>query len=258
VALRILLFAAATLSGLVAGSVVNVLADRVYDEEAEYPRGRCQACGGSFPKTRLLPLVSFGAATRLCPACGKTGSLRPPICSAALGVIFPLLLGHVLASEGALRLPIPAVFVIEAFGAAILLFIFVVDLEHRLILDVSLFPAILGLLLIAAIFDHKALAAMIIGLVIYAGLFLLLYGLGYLLYHTEALGLGDVKLAIFIGLLVGYPSVVQALVLGGLIGAAASLLLLGVGAASRRSFIPYGIFMATGAVLALLLTPPFW
>jgi leader peptidase (prepilin peptidase)/N-methyltransferase len=258
VALHILLFAAATLSGLVAGSMVNVLADRVYDDEAKYPRGRCQACGGTFPKTRLLPVVSFGAAARLCPACGRTGSLRPPICSAALGVIFPLLLGHILAAAGVLRLPISAVFVIEAFGAAILVFIFVVDLEHRLILDVSLFPAILGLLLIAAIFDHRAFAAMIIGVVIYAGLFLLLYGLGYLLYHTEALGLGDVKLAILVGLLVGYPAVAQALVLGGLIGAAVSLLLLGVGVASRRTFIPYGIFMVTGAVLALLLTPPFW
>jgi prepilin signal peptidase PulO-like enzyme (type II secretory pathway) len=258
VVLRILLFVGATLLGLVAGSVVNLLADRVYDEEAKYPRGRCQACGGSFPIHRLVPLVSFRAATRQCRACGKTGSLRTPTCSAALGVIFPLLLGHILASGGVLRLPIPAVFVIEALGAAILVFVFVVDLEHRLILDVSLFPAILALLLIAAIFDHKAFAAMLIGLVIYAGLFLLLYGLGYLLYHTEALGLGDVKLAIVVGLLVGWPGVVQALVLGGLIGAAASLLLLGVGVASRRTFIPYGIFMATGALLALLLTPPFW
>jgi leader peptidase (prepilin peptidase) / N-methyltransferase len=256
--LHILLFAAIALLGLIAGSVVNVLADRVYDEEAEYQRGRCQACGGSFPRRRLLPLVSFSAATRLCRACGKTGSLRPPVSSVALGVIFPLLLGHILASAGVLRLPVPAVFVIEALGAAVLVFIFVVDLEHRLILDVSLFPAILALLLIAAIFDHKAFAAMFIGLVIYAGLFLLLYGLGYLLYRTEALGLGDVKLAIFIGLLVGWPGVVQALVLGGLIGAAVSLLLLGVGVASRRTFIPYGIFMATGALLALLLTPPFW
>jgi leader peptidase (prepilin peptidase)/N-methyltransferase len=225
VALRILLFAAVALAGLVAGSVVNVLADRVYDEEQ---------------------------------AGGTRGSPRPPICSAALGVIFPLLLGHLLAAAVSLRLPVPAVFAIESLGAALLVFIFVVDLEHKLILDVSLFPAILALILIAAIFDHRAFAAMLIGLVIYGGLFLLLYGLGYLLYHTEALGLGDVKLAMFIGLLVGYPSVIQALVLGGLIGAAVSLLLLGVGVASRRTFIPYGIFMASGAMLALLLTPPYW
>lgn len=256
--LHILLFGSVALFGLFAGSAVNVLADRVYDEEAKYPRGRCQACGGSYSKLRLLPLVSFSAAARLCRGCGKTGSLRSPVSSAALGVIFPLLLGHILTSGRVLRLPVSAVFVIEALGAAVLVFIFVVDLEHRLILDVSLFPAILALLLIAAIFDHKAFAAMLIGLVIYAGLFLLLYGLGYLLYRTEALGLGDVKLAILIGLLVGWPGVVQALVLGGLIGAAVSLLLLGVGVASRRTFIPYGIFMATGALLALLLTPPLW
>jgi leader peptidase (prepilin peptidase)/N-methyltransferase len=258
VVLRILFFAATVLAGLGAGTVVNVLADIVYDEEAQYPSGRCQSCGGSLPKTRLLPLAGFAEGMRRCSSCGKTGSLRRPICSAALAVIFPLLLGHILVSSGLLRLPLPAVFVIEALGAAVLVFVFVVDLEHKLILDVSLFPAILALILIAAIFDRKAFGAMLIGLVVYAGLFLFLYGLGFLLYHTEALGLGAVKLAILIALLVGWPSVVQALVLGGLFGAAVSLLLLGIGVAGRRTYIPYGIFMATGALLALLLTPPYW
>ena len=43
-----------------------------------------------------------------------------------------------------------------------------------------------------------------------------------------------------------------------LLGAAVSLLLLGLGVAGRRTYIPYGIFMATGALLALLLATPYW
>ncbi|MGO8948570.1 MAG: prepilin peptidase, partial [Ktedonobacterales bacterium] len=165
---------------------------------------------------------------------------------------------HIIASAGSLRLSVLAVFLVEALAAALLSFIFVVDLEHKLILDVAVYPAIAALILVATFFDHRAFAAMFIGLAVYGGLFLFLYGLGYLLYHTEALGLGDVKLALLIGLLVGWPNVLQALVLGGLFGAAVSILLLGLGVASRSTYIPYGIFMSTGAILALLLSTPLW
>ena len=178
--------------------------------------------------------------------------------SAALGLVYLLLLAHIDASAGQLRLPVLGVFLIEALSVTVLAFIFAVDLEHRLILDSAVYPAVAALLLIAGVFDHKAFAAMLIGVIIYGSLFLLLYGLGYLLYRTEALGLGDVKLAVLIGLLVGWPGILQALILGGLFGAAISLLLLGMGVASRHTYIPYGIFMATGAALALLLTPPYW
>jgi prepilin signal peptidase PulO-like enzyme (type II secretory pathway) len=175
-----------------------------------------------------------------------------------LALSFPLLLSHIAEYAGLLHLPVLSVFLIEAPAAALLAFIFAVDLEHKLIFDIAVYPAIVVLLLVAAFFDHRAFASMLTGVIIYGGLFLCFYGLGFLLYHTEALGLGDVKLALLIGLLVGWPGIIQALVLGGLFGAAISLLLLGMGTASRRTYIPYGIFMATGALLGLLLTTPYW
>jgi prepilin signal peptidase PulO-like enzyme (type II secretory pathway) len=175
-----------------------------------------------------------------------------------LGLTFLLLLSHIVGVSGLLHLPVLSVFLIEAPAAALLAFIFAVDLEHKLIFDIAVYPAIVALLLIAAFFDHRAFASMVTGVIVYGGLFLCFYGLGFLLYRAEALGLGDVKLAVLIGLLVGWPGIVQALVLGGLFGAAISLLLLGMGTASRRTYIPYGIFMATGALLGLLLTTPYW
>ena len=256
----ILSYAASIGAGFGAGVAVNLLADRVQDEETHVRGNQCHTCGAPLPAARLVPLVGFRKANRTCNTCGKTASLRAPLLSLALALIYPLLLNHVLSSASASpnHLPIPAIFAIEAVACALLAFIFAVDLEHKLILDIAVYPAIVALILIAAFFDHKAFAAMLIGLIIYGGLFLLLYGLGFLLYRTEALGLGDVKLALLLGLLIGWPAIVQALILGGLFGAAISLLLLGMGVATRRTYIPYGIFMATGALLALLLTPPFW
>ena len=253
-----LYLAGSLVAGLGAGSVVNVLSDRVYDDEAQYQTQQCQACGAVLPAKRLVPLAGFGQSYRRCRACGKFASPRAAICSAVLGIVYPLLLAHIIASGGALGLPIPVVFLIEALALALLAFIFVVDLEHKLILDVAVYPALAALLLIAALFDHHAFAAMLTGLAVYGGLFVFLYGLGFVIYRTEALGLGDVKLAMLIGLMVGWPTIAQALVLSALFGAAVSLLLLGLGVAGRRTYIPYGIFMATGALLALLLATPYW
>ncbi len=254
----ILAYVGSSVAGFCVGAAVNVLADRVSDDECTYPPGSCPACGAALPAMRLVPLAGFWRASRRCPICGKCASLRAPAAGAVLAITYPLLLGRVLTSESSLHLPVAAVFLIEAVAAALLAFIFAVDLEHKLVLDVSVYPAILAILVIAALVDHRAFSSMLIGLALYGGLFLFLYGLGYLLYRTEALGLGDVKLAILIGLLVGWPAVTQALVLGAAFGAAVSLLLLGLGVAGRHTYIPYGIFMASGAVLALLLTTPYW
>jgi prepilin signal peptidase PulO-like enzyme (type II secretory pathway) len=255
----ILAYAASLVAGFGAGIVVNIAADQVEDDES--PPGsskRCSRCGGPLPAARLVPLVGFRKSSLTCPKCGQAASLRAPALTIVLGLTFPLLLSHVAGASAFLHLPAFCVFLIEASAATLLAFIFAVDLEHKLILDIAVYPAIAALLLIAVVFDHRAFAAMLPGVIIYGGLFLFFYGLGYLLYHTEALGLGDVKLAILIGLLVGWPGIVQALVLGGLFGAAISLLLLGMGTATRRTYIPYGIFMATGALLGLLLTTPYW
>ena len=254
-----LAYAASVVAGFGAGMLVNIAADSVEDDES--PTGsskRCRNCGGSLPSARLVPLVGLRKSSRACPKCGQVASLRAPVLTIVLGLTFPLLLGHIAEASISLHLPVLSVFLIEAPAAALLAFIFAVDLEHKLILDIAVFPAIAALLLIAAFFDHRAFASMLTGVIIYGGLFLCFYGLGFLLYHTEALGLGDVKLAVLIGILVGWPGIVQTLVLGGLFGAAISLLLLGMGTASRRTYIPYGIFMAIGALLGLLLTAPYW
>jgi prepilin signal peptidase PulO-like enzyme (type II secretory pathway) len=176
----------------------------------------------------------------------------------ALALVFPLLLAHTLDPGNAARLAPWAISLIDLAAVAALAFVFAVDLEHRLILDSAVLPAAAGLLLVAGLFDHKALAGMLFGVVVCGGSFLLLYGLGWLIYREEALGFGDVKLAALIGLLVGWPAAGTLLLLAALLGGSASVLLLGLGAATRRTFIPFGIFLVAAAVLTLLLATPFW
>jgi leader peptidase (prepilin peptidase)/N-methyltransferase len=248
------------IAGLGVGVLVNLAADRVVgDEEPPWRAGACRKCGASLPAARVAPLLNFAASRRTCATCGTRASLRRPLIEVTLAALFPLLLAHLASPDGGIVYLAPlGIFAVEAAATAVLAFIFVVDLEHHLILDISVYPTVASLLLVALLFDHKAFAGMLFGVVICGGLFLLLYIAGYVIYRTEALGLGDVKLAVLIGLLIGWPGVTTALVIAALVGAAISVLLLGLGSATGRTFIPYGTALVAGAVAALLFAPPLW
>ncbi len=254
-----LLYLGLAVTGLVCGVAVNALADDVAGvDEPIWRAANCAKCGAALPPARYLPLANFSRSRRSCASCGASASLRRPLLEVTLAAAFPLLAVEVLSNAQRLHLAPAGVFALDAISLCVLAFIFAVDLEHRLILDLAIYPPLALLVLSALLFDHRALAAMIFGVVIWGGLFALLYGLGWLLYRQEALGLGDVKLALLLGVLVGYPAAVNALIYAALIGAAVSVLLLGLGIATRRTFIPFGIFMVAGGVLGLLAAPPYW
>lgn len=254
-----LVYVGAMLLGLGAGVIVNMLADRIEgDEEPPWRAGMCRTCGANLPAARLIPVLALQATRRRCVSCGKVASLRAPLLGIGLAVVFPLLAARVLDPSNATRISPWLILALDLAGCCFLAFVFAVDLEHRLIYDISIYPPIVLLLAAALLFDRKALAAMLFGVIICGGLFLLLYGLGFLLYRQEALGLGDVKLAVLIGVLVGWPAIGTAIGLTALFGAAIGMLLLGVGTASRRTYIPFGVFMVVGALLALLLAAPYW
>nr|HID14307.1 prepilin peptidase [Anaerolineae bacterium] len=94
----------------------------------------------------------------------------------------------------------------------------------------------------------SALAGGVIGFVFFLGAALM----GNTFFGSGALGGGDVKLAAFVGLITGFPLVIEALVLTILIGAAVSLILLITRVRSLRDPIPYGPFLIAGAIVTLL------
>jgi prepilin signal peptidase PulO-like enzyme (type II secretory pathway) len=66
------------------------------------------------------------------------------------------------------------------------------------------------------------------------------------------MGGGDVKLALFVGMITGYPLVIEAIVLTILIGAVVSLVLLITRVRSLTDYVPYGPFLIAGAAITLL------
>ncbi len=133
---------------------------------------------------------------------------------------------------------------------ALFLLILVVDLEHRRVLNIVVYPmACVGLLLVFVRPELSLLRACLGGLFGFFAFFLLFR------LRPGALGAGDVKLAGLIGLLLGFPGVLVALAAGiGLGGLGATFLLL-FRRVGRRGTMAYAPYLSVGAMIALLYGP---
>jgi leader peptidase (prepilin peptidase)/N-methyltransferase len=176
----------------------------------------------------------------------------PPVLSA---VVFALYAYQITS------LPI---LIVRSVFVLILVQVIFFDFEHHLILDRVMFPA-MGLALLLAILGKPWwpgiptfaqgtwLDAIVIGVV--AGLiFLFLAWLGGALFKAEALGFGDVKLALFMGLLLGWPATFNAIFYGVVLAAVGAVVFI-VSHRSLKGTIAYGPYLAAGALIVLFLLP---
>jgi len=143
--------------------------------------------------------------------------------------------------------PIPLL-LLFTFYICTLFLVLVIDLEHRLILNVVILPAIL-MAGIGSLISPGLLRALAGGIVGFAPFYLIA------LARKGGMGGGDVKLAAFIGLATGFPSVIVALLIAILAGGATALALVLTRAKGLKSYIPYGPFLVVGGLVALIYGP---
>jgi leader peptidase (prepilin peptidase) / N-methyltransferase len=132
------------------------------------------------------------------------------------------------------------------FFVTVLVILSAIDIERRILPNVILLPAT-AVLLVAqvALFPGRAFELVVSGVA--AALLLLLC----IAVYPNGMGMGDVKLALFIGIGLG-SAVGLALLVGALAAAVFSLgLVLYHGPAARKMAIPFGPFLAFGAIFAL-------
>ncbi len=164
----------------------------------------------------------------------------PPILSAVLFFVFAFDFGP------SLTLLIRSVFLL------VLVQVIFFDFEHRLILDRVMFPSMVVALLLS-LFGHPWWAGIATGLAV-GTVFLLLGLIGAAIFKAEALGFGDVKLALFMGLLLGPLPTVQALFYGVVLAGVVAIGVI-VWHRSMKGSIAYGPYLAAGAVIMLFQIP---
>jgi leader peptidase (prepilin peptidase)/N-methyltransferase len=252
--------------GWLAGLFINYSAD-VLPVTRRFSHPTCPQCGTPFSWKDYLML-------RTCRSCGEKRSLRTWLVQIVTTASF---MYFWLVPSKALGIPLGMIVLIY-FGIII-----VIDLEHRLILHpTSLFGAILGFIVgtyIQSRIDHHGILLgmgySLLGGLFGFGVMFLLYQLGTLVARyrarrmqaagqqddeEEALGGGDVYLAGVLGLMLGWPFILNALVLGVLLGGLISIVFLLALVARRRyssealmTFIPYGPYFIIGAFYLLFL-----
>lgn len=233
-----LLFA---LLGLLAALLLNVLADDL-PARARVRRPHCTQCDHGFAPAGWLALGRLMFQGGHCPQCGRATARRAVALELGLPLLFALL---------PLVFTRPGDLIFGALYTAILILIIITDLEHRLILHIVTFPSTLLALLGSFFVSHTNLKLALIGAVVGFVAFYLFFLLGQFLFGPGALGFGDVTLSMTMGAMLGFPYIVFALVIGILLGGAVSLLLVFTRRRARRSYIPYGPYLALGGLLML-------
>jgi leader peptidase (prepilin peptidase)/N-methyltransferase len=237
------LVVACGLFGLLIGSFLNACAYRL-PRKISIARGRsaCPACGTQIKAYDNVPLLSYAILRGRCRACGARIHWRYPAVEALTGGLFAC----VAAFDG-----LTPVLALHLLFVAALILVSDIDLQVRLIPDVVVLPiSAIGLAGMILIYPERWWVWPLSGFG--AAAFLLVASLIYeKLRHAEGIGMGDVKLALCMGVYLG-ASVVPALFIGFIAGAVAGIVVIARGG-SAKSAIPFGPFLAAGAVVALFI-----
>jgi len=227
--------------GLLIGGVLNALADTL-PSKARLRFPYCAHCETTRRPVAWLATTGYVLARGRCAGCDAPLPLRGVLVELSTAVAFVYVYT---------RLGLTGHMLLLSLYLAILILITVIDVEHRLVLNRVIGPAILLALIAGPFTPGLNWKQMLVGGVLAFGLFYLAA-----LIYPGGMGAGDVKLAAFIGLITGFPTVFVALLVGISAGGLASLVLILTRIRSRRDYIPYGPFLVIGGAYALLWGQP--
>jgi leader peptidase (prepilin peptidase)/N-methyltransferase len=229
--------------GAIVGSFLNVVAYRLPRHESLVaPASHCPKCATPVKPYDNIPILSWLLLRGHCRSCAAPISPRYPLVEA---ITAALCVGAVLAHHSAVGVATSLVVILLVIPVAL------IDLEHRIIPNkLTALGAVLALLAGLAL-DPSGEPERLIAAAA-AGGFLLLAALAY----PGGMGMGDVKLAAVLGLLLGRdvaPAVLIALVSGVLVGV---VVIARKGAREgRKTAVPFGPFLALGALISVFAGP---
>lgn len=225
----------ALLSGWIGGGLVNWAADILPGLRDRQEKFAAKSVARSFAHYWTLPWYFFRRGT--CPHCQERVSWRSPVVEIVSISLFVLMATHWGGT--------PLLAIAWLYGL-FLVAVTVIDFEHHRVLNIMLAPAAIVVVAVSLLPGGPQPLDMLLGGVVGFGLFLLLAIIG-----RGALGMGDVKLAGVVGMMLGYPGVLTALAIGAILGAAGALFLLVSRRATRKTAIAYAPYLAVGALITM-------
>jgi leader peptidase (prepilin peptidase) / N-methyltransferase len=234
--------------GLLVGSFLTVVTHRIPRRETVVAgRSKCRSCGSTIRARDNVPLFSYLLLRGRCRACGARISPEYPLTELSTAL---------LAAGASLRFHSLLVAAMVASFLAVLLALALIDTRHRMLPNRIVYPSAIAFGVLIAVGDMAGrgvdLATAAVGFAAFGGGLLLIA-----LVSPRGMGMGDVKLAFLIGLVLGslalsFVAVAAGVaVLAGGLGALAAL----AAGRSRKSAIPFGPYLALGATVAAFAGP---
>jgi prepilin signal peptidase PulO-like enzyme (type II secretory pathway) len=246
--MEILLLIMVFVLGLCFGSFVNMLVYRIaekYELESKKfkvkskNRSYCDYCGKQLKWFENIPVFSWLIQNGKTRCCGKKLPILYPIVEIVTGILFVLFFRSQISDFRFQILFLDLVIIV------FLVFSAVFDLKYMILPDFStiiLATSALALWIIGYLGDWSYLWS---GLISFGFL-----GLLYLITKKKGMGLGDVKLAFFMGLFLGYPKVILAFYIAFISGALVALFLMVFKQANRKTLVSFGPFLILGTLVA--------
>ena len=239
--------------GAIVGSFLNVCIVRMPKEESVVrPGSHCVHCKVPIPWHDNIPFISYILLKGRCRSCKKPISIRYFFVELTTAALFLLLYSYFGLSWRLLP------YLLMTAGLIVATF---VDVEHRIIPDeISVGGMVAGLILSFLIPElHEtssrfaALGWSLAGVLIGGGSIYLMGILGDFIFKKESMGGGDVKLLAMIGAFLGWKAAILTFFIAPVFGAVAGII---VKIRTKDSVIPYGPFLALGALICLFYAQP--
>ena len=271
------------------GSFIKVLADRSILDKKFTGRSECPKCHKKLNWYELIPIFSYLFLKGKCSKCQTKIPLEYLLIEILTGLLIALLFSffiptNILEANIYLQIKVLIDILFKILIVSVLIITFLTDLKTGFIFDRITYPAIvlafIFLIIISAyniymlylslinsvigkyllpphsdyFFRHSVVASepLIYGLI--AGFLMLLF-FGSIIVFTKGRGMGggDLKLAIFLGLALGFPLIFVALMLAFLSGSLIGIFLLLFGKKKFGQTIPFGPFLSIGALTTLFV-----
>lgn len=239
-------------AGFVTASFLTQCIYRIPAGEPVLKPPRCNRCDSALKPVEIIPVLSYFFLRGRCRYCNNRLSFEYPLIELLTSFTF-------VALYFKYRLTVD--FLAGIYLMSILIAVFFIDLHHKVIPNGLVLAGLAGGVPLAAYNLFGPVAAYgdrnwwnpLLGSVTGSGLLLLAAILGAVAYKTDdALGMGDVKIFLPIGIFLGWRLALVALVLSIMAGGVISGVLLFSGRKNRKAAIPFGPFIVTGTFTAYL------
>jgi leader peptidase (prepilin peptidase)/N-methyltransferase len=224
--------------GLVLGSFFNVVALRVPAKQSIIrPPSACPTCGTQLKSKDLIPVISYLLSKGSCNYCGTKVSFLYPIGELATGLLFLWVYVHEgITGEALVGLVLVSLLVIITISD-----LTVMRIPNKILL--FFFPICVMLRVLFS--GGQAWWSYVLGAVIGSGIIVLIS-----LVTRGGMGMGDAKLLLVCGSVVGITHILVAFVLACLIGSLIGGLLLLLNIIKRKQPIPFGPYLAVGILIS--------